>query len=71
MHAIYQNNEKTFLVNKKVEPVDPVQMNIHQSNTNRRDLSWPHFTLYVITYNNKLLSLYICENIIVYKSVKN
>ena len=26
--------------NKEVEPVKPVQMNIHQSNTFRKDLSW-------------------------------
>ena len=26
-----------------MEPVKPVQMNIYQSNTNRKDLSWIHF----------------------------
>ena len=26
-----------------MEPVEPVQMNIYQSNTYRRDLSWLHF----------------------------
>ena len=26
-----------------MEPVEPVQMNIYQSNTYRKDLSWPHF----------------------------
>ena len=37
-HAIYQNNEKNFLENKEVEPVEPVHMNINQSNTYRKDL---------------------------------
>ena len=27
----------------RVEPVDPVQMNIYQSNTYRKDLNWQHF----------------------------
>ena len=27
----------------EVEPVQPVQMNIYQSNTNRKGLSWLHF----------------------------
>ena len=42
--AIYQNNELTSLKNKEVEPVEPVQMNIYQSNTYRKDLSrlWDH-----------------------------
>ena len=31
------------LENKEVEPAEPVQMNIYQSNTYRKDLSWPHF----------------------------
>ena len=26
-----------------MEPVQPVLMNIYQSNTYRKDLSWPHF----------------------------
>ena len=39
---MYQNNEWTTL-NKEVEPVEPVQMDIYQSNTYRKDLSWPHF----------------------------
>ena len=30
-------------MNKEVEPVQPVQMNIYQSNTYRKDLSWLHF----------------------------
>ena len=42
-HAIYQNNVKTSLKNKEVEPVEPVQMNLYQSNTYRNDLSWLHF----------------------------
>ena len=29
--------------NKKVQPVEPVQMNIYQSNTYRKDLNWLHF----------------------------
>ena len=28
---------------RKVEPVEPVLKNIYQSNTYRKDLSWPHF----------------------------
>ena len=32
-----------YLENKEVEPVQPVQMNICQSNTNRKELSWLHF----------------------------
>ena len=28
---------------KEVEPVEPVLKNIYQSNTYRKDLSWPHF----------------------------
>ena len=31
-HAIYQNNEQTSLEDKEVEPGEPVQMNIYQSN---------------------------------------
>ena len=31
-HAIYQNIEYTSLENKGVEPVEPVQINIYQSN---------------------------------------
>ena len=38
-HAIYQNNEQTSLKNKEVEPVEPLQMNIYQSNTYRKDLN--------------------------------
>ena len=43
IHAINQNNKQTFLENKGVEPVEPVQMNIYQSNTYKKDLSWLHF----------------------------
>ena len=42
-HAIYQNNKQISLKKKEVEPVEPVQKNIYQSNTYRKDLSWPHF----------------------------
>ena len=42
-HAIYQNNEKTSFDKKEVEPVETVLKNIHQSNTYRKDLSWPRF----------------------------
>ena len=41
--AIYQNNEYTSLENKEVEPIQPVQMNIYQSNTYKKDLSWLYF----------------------------
>ena len=37
------SNEKTSLKNKEVEPGEPIQMNIYQCNTNRKDLSWLHF----------------------------
>ena len=40
-HAICQNNEYTSL--KEVEPVGPVHMNIYQSITYGKDLSWLHF----------------------------
>ena len=33
----------TFLESKEVEPVKKVQMNIFQSNTYRKELSWLHF----------------------------
>ena len=44
-HAIYHNNKYTSLKKKELEPVEPepVLKNIYQSNTNRKDLSWPHF----------------------------
>ena len=38
-----KNNKKTSLEKKEVEPVEPAQMNIYQSNTYRKDLSRPHF----------------------------
>ena len=42
MHTIRiirgKNNE-----NEEVEPAHPVQMNIYQSNTYRKELSWVHF----------------------------
>ena len=41
--TIYQNNEQTSLDKKEVELVEPVQINIYQSNTYRKDLSWLHF----------------------------
>ena len=40
---IYQNNEQTSLDKKEVELVEPVQINIYQSKTYRKDLSWLHF----------------------------
>ena len=36
-------NGQTYLKNKEVEPVEPVQMYMYQSNTYRKDLSWLHF----------------------------
>ena len=42
-HAIYQNNKFTSLENKEVELAEPVKMNIYQSKTYRKDLSWLHF----------------------------
>ena len=42
-YAIYQNNEQTSLEKKEVEPLQPIQMNIYQSNTYRKNLSWLHF----------------------------
>ena len=35
--------EKTSLERKEVDPVEPAQMNIYQSNTYRKDLNWLHF----------------------------
>ena len=40
---MYQTNDLTSLENKEVEPVQPVQINIYQSNTYKKDLSWLHF----------------------------
>ena len=39
----YQNNEWTYHENEEVEPFQPIQMNIYQSNIYRKDLSWLHF----------------------------
>ena len=36
-------HEQTSLENKEVEPAEPVQMNIYQSNGYRKDLRWLHF----------------------------
>ena len=41
--TVYQNNKQTSLKNKEVEPIEPVQMNIYQSNTCIKDLSLLHF----------------------------
>ena len=38
-----QNNKWTSLEKKEVEPVEPLLKNIYQSNTYKKDLSWPHF----------------------------
>ena len=35
--------EKTSLERKEVDPVEPAQMNIYQSNTYRKDLDWLYF----------------------------
>lgn len=40
---IYQNNEQTLHEDKEAEPVQPVHMNIHQSNSYRKLFSWIHF----------------------------
>ena len=42
-YAVYQNNEYTSHENKEVEVVQPVQMNIHQTKTNRKGLNYLHF----------------------------
>ena len=42
-HIIYHNNMQTYLENKEVKPVEPVQMNIYQINNYRKDLSWLYF----------------------------
>ena len=42
-HVIYHSNKYAYLENKEVEPVEPVQINICQSNTYRKGLSWLHF----------------------------
>ena len=42
IHAIYQNNEWTYLENKEVEPIQPVLNYIYLGNTYRKDLSRIH-----------------------------
>ena len=42
-HAIYQNNKWISLSSKELEPLEPVQKQIYQSNTYRKELSWLHF----------------------------
>ena len=44
--GIYQNNNQISLKNKEVVPAEPVQINIYQSNTYGKDLSW-------VLFNNK------------------
>ena len=39
-NATYKNNEWACLENQEVKPIQPVQINIHQSDTYRKDLSW-------------------------------
>ena len=41
-HSTYYSIEWTCHKNKEAEPVEPVQMNINQRNTCRKDLSWLH-----------------------------
>ena len=41
-NAIYQKKEQTSLENKDAEPLEPVQMNIYQSNTYSKDLRFLH-----------------------------
>ena len=38
-----KNNECPSLMNREVKPVEPVKMNIYQSNTYRKNLSCLHF----------------------------
>ena len=35
--------QQTFLENKEVEPIEPIQMNICQNIADRRELNWLHF----------------------------
>ena len=42
-HTIYQSNEQTFLKKKEKEPAQTVLKSIYQSNTYKKDLSWPNF----------------------------
>ena len=39
----YSNKVWTFHENKEVDTVQPVQVNIYQSNTFGKDLGWLHF----------------------------
>ena len=39
----YLSDKETFHENEEVEAGQLVQMNIYQSNTYTKDLSWPHF----------------------------
>ena len=43
-YATYYNNKWTSHKNKYVEPVQPVQMVIYNSNTYRKNFSWLHFS---------------------------
>ena len=43
MHKKIKAYRKEPKVKMEVEPVEPVQMNIYQSNTYRKDLSWLNF----------------------------
>ena len=42
-HETYYNNEWTYHENMEVEPVQPVQMKIQQSNTYRKDSNWLYY----------------------------
>ena len=42
-HVTYQDNKWTCHGNGEVISVPPVQMNIEQGNTYRKDLNWLHF----------------------------
>ena len=42
-HTIYQNNKQSPHENEEVKPVEPVHINIYQSNTYRKGLAWLHF----------------------------
>ena len=42
-YAICQKNRQTSHNNKEVETAEPVQINIYQTNTYRKDFNWLHF----------------------------
>ena len=42
-HSIYQNKPPSRKRKEELEPVEPALKNIYQSNTYKKDLSWPHF----------------------------